>query len=126
MTAMAPATVRAEMTADDQGRFSLDVPPVESPWLGMIGTGTLWAYRPGSLVATMPVYRGALPPGLPLRLVVGPPARALFEVHDPDGKPAAGVRIEPTVLDRHNALVPDRLAALIGGRDRHRCQRPRA
>jgi hypothetical protein len=51
---------------------------------------------------------------LPLRLVVGPPARALFEVHGPAGKPLAGARIEPGALDRHFALVPDPLAALIG------------
>ena len=106
--------VRAEMHGRRRGRFSLEFPPVEGAWPGMIGTGTLWAYRPGSVVATMPVYRGALPPGLPLaaRGRVHRP-RALFEVHDPDGKPVAGARIEPQVLERDYALVPDRLAALI-------------
>jgi RNA polymerase sigma factor (sigma-70 family) len=106
--------VRAEARADDLGRFSLELPPVDAAWLGMVGSGTLWAYRPGSYVATMPVYRGALPAGLPLRMVVGPSARALFEVRDPDGKPVAGARIEPMGLERYNAHVPDRLAELIG------------
>jgi RNA polymerase sigma factor (sigma-70 family) len=106
--------IRAEMTVDDQGRFSLDIPSVASPWVGFIGTGTLWAYQPGSLVATVPIYRGALPEDLALRLVIGPPAQALFEVHDPDGKPVAGARIHPGALDRDIAMVPDPLAALIG------------
>ena len=109
------ATVKfAEMNADDRGRFSLDIPSVASPWVGMIGTGMLWAYRPGSLVATIPVYQGAIPPGLPLRLVTGPPAGAIFEVRNPDGQPVVGAKIEPRALERDWALVPDPLAALIG------------
>ncbi len=106
--------VRAELTVDDRGRFTMDIPTVASPWIGFVGTGTLWAYHPGSLVATVPIYQGALPPGLPLRLVIGPPARALFEVHDPHGKPVAGAMIEPRALDRHHAILPDPLSSLIG------------
>jgi RNA polymerase sigma factor (sigma-70 family) len=106
--------IRAETRADAEGRFSLELPPVDGSWPGTVGTGTVWAYRPGSLVATIPVYRGALPRGLPLRLAVGPSGGAHFEVHDPDGKPVAGARIEPQRLGRHNAHVPDRLAELIG------------
>ncbi len=106
--------VRATTDVDARGRFSLDIPPVEAPMPGWVGTGVLWAFRPGSLVASMPVYRGALPEGLPQRLVVGPPARARFEVRCPDGTPAVGARIEPRVLNRNNSSVPDGLAALIG------------
>jgi hypothetical protein len=106
--------IRAEALADAEGRFSLELPLVDGAWPGTVGTGTVWAYRPGSLVATIPVYRGALPRGLPLRLAVGPSGGALFEVHDPDAKPVAGAKIEPQGLGRHNAPVPDRLADLIG------------
>ncbi len=106
--------VRSETRADAHGRFSLEIPPVEVAMAGWLGTGTLWAYRPGSLVASIPIYRGALPPGLPQRLVLGPTARAVFEVRGPDGKPAVGARIEPRALNSHHASVPDDLASIIG------------
>ncbi len=106
--------VRAEAGADAQGRFSLEIAPVENVSAGWPGTGVLWAYRPGSSIASISVYRGALPPGLPQRLVVGPPARAMFEVRCPDGKPAVGAQIEPRMLCRDYGLVPDGLAPIIG------------
>jgi hypothetical protein len=106
--------VRAETTADDSGAFHRDIPPVDVPWAGLVGAGTLWAHRPGSLVAFNSVYRGALPPGLPQRLVLGPPTRARFEVFGPDGTAIAGATIEPRTLARDLAQVPDRLALLIG------------
>ena len=125
MTVIATAKFAHEMNADDRGRFSLDIPSVASPWVGMIGTGMLWAYRPGSLVATIPVYQGAIPPGLPLRLVTGPPAGAIFEVRDPDGKPVVGAKIEPQALE---ARLGPRAGSPRGphrGRDRYRRPRPR-
>ena len=109
-----PGHLRAEAVADAEGRFSLVIPPVDGPWPGLIGAGTLWAYRPGSFVATIPVYRGALRPGSALRIGVGPTAGALFEVHHPDGRPVVGAKVSPRLLDRHIAEVPDRLADLIG------------
>jgi RNA polymerase sigma factor (sigma-70 family) len=108
------AQLRAQASADPQGRFSLDFPPVIVATAGWVGTGSLWAYRPGSRVAFLPVYRGALPPGLPQRLVLGPPARAVFEVRGPDGKPVADARIEPRGLNSHYTNVPDELASIIG------------
>ena len=109
-----PGHLRAEAVADAEGRFSLVIPPVDGPWPGLIGAGTLWAYLPGSFVATIPVYRGSLLPRSTLRLGVGPTAGALFEVHHPDGRPVVGARVLPRLLDRHIAEVPDRLADLIG------------
>jgi hypothetical protein len=106
--------LRAQASADPQGWFSLDFPPVVVASPGWVGTGTLWAYRPGSRVAFLPVYRGALAPGLSQRLVLGPPARAVFEVRGPDGKPVADARIEPRRLSSHDANVPDELASIIG------------
>jgi RNA polymerase sigma factor (sigma-70 family) len=106
--------VRAETGADAQGRFSLEITPAEGVMAGFPGTGMLWAYRPGSLIAFVPVFRGALPPGLPQRLVLGPPAHTVFEVRGPDGKPVVGARIEPHSLNSHHALVPDGLASLMG------------
>jgi RNA polymerase sigma factor (sigma-70 family) len=109
------AEVRAETITNDGGQFHVEIPPVDVPWAGFVGTGTLWAYQPGTLVAWMPVYRGALPPGLPQRLALGPATRAPFEVLNPDGKTVAGAMIEPRSLTRDNTQVPDRLASIIGG-----------
>jgi hypothetical protein len=106
--------VRAETPTGDGGKFQLDISPVDIPWAGFVGTGTLWAYKPGSLVAFVPVYRGALPPGLPQRLVLGPPTRAPVEVLGPDGKAVHGAKVEPRALAQDRASVPDRLASLIG------------
>ncbi len=104
--------VIAEATADAEGRFHLEVPLAEG--IGpVVSDGVLWAYRPGSLVASLPVFRGTLPPGLPARLVVSPAARTAFEVHDPNGRPLAGARIEPRVLNRRFVSVPDGLAERI-------------
>jgi RNA polymerase sigma factor (sigma-70 family) len=107
--------VRSETRADAEGRYTLAVPTLEGIFPGGIGTGTLWAYRPGSLVALMPVHRGYLPPGLGQRLVLGPPARAAFEVRSPDGAPVVGAQVEPRSLRRRiHGYVPDGLAELIG------------
>jgi RNA polymerase sigma factor (sigma-70 family) len=106
--------IRTEVVADEDGRFSLDLPPVDGAWPGTVGTGVLWAYRPRSRVGTIPIHWGSSPRGLPQRLAIGPSCGALFEIHTPDGKPVAGARIEPQRVDRHNAHVPDRLAELIG------------
>jgi RNA polymerase sigma factor (sigma-70 family) len=106
--------VRSEILADAQGRYALEVPTVEGIFPQGIGTGTLWAYRPGSLVASMPIHRGYLPAGLPQRLVLGPPAWSVFEVRSPDGAPVVGARIEPRSLSRRiHSYVPDGLAELI-------------
>ena len=108
------ARFRARTVVANNGEFHLDVPPVDSPWAGMIGTETLWAYKFGFLVSSIPVYKGALPSDLPQRLVLGPPTRAQFQILCPDGTAVAGAMIEPRVLDRHIAQAPDRLSAMIG------------
>jgi RNA polymerase sigma factor (sigma-70 family) len=106
--------VRVGTITADTGEFHLDIPHVDVSLPGIVGTGTLWAYRPGLLVASMSVYRGALPPGLPQRLVLGLPTRAPFQVFGPDGKAVERAMIEPRVLARNSAQVPDRLASMIG------------
>lgn len=105
--------VVAETTADAEGRFHLEIPPAEKDrW--NLPSGVLWAYQPGMFVGSLPVFRGTLPPGLPARLVVGPPSQAVFEIHDPDGQPIAGARIEPRVLIRKYSVVPEGLVERIG------------
>ena len=99
---------------DAGGEFRLDIAPVDVPSARHVGTGTLWAYTPGSLVASEQIYHGALPPALSHRLVLGPPSRAPFEVYLPDAKPAVGAMIEPRSLDRDHSQIPDCLASMIG------------
>jgi RNA polymerase sigma factor (sigma-70 family) len=106
-------TVRADTFTGDGGQFNMPIPHVDVPWAGFLDTGALWVYRPGSLVASMPVYRGALPPGLPERFVLAPRTRVEFEVVGPDGKAVTDARIEPSTIDRDHAHVPDRLASII-------------
>jgi RNA polymerase sigma factor (sigma-70 family) len=112
--AYARGEIRAGTIVAKNGEFHFDVPKVDVPWAGMIGTGTLWAYKPGHLVSSTPVYKGALPSDLPQRLVLGPPTRAQFQIRRPDGTAVAGAMVEPRALARNHAEVPDRLSSMIG------------
>jgi protocatechuate 3,4-dioxygenase beta subunit len=105
--------VLVEVMPDPDGQIRLETPPVTGnrPYRQM---GMLWAYRPGALVGTLPVFQGTNPPGVPTPLTVGPPAYTPFEVRDPDGKPVAGATIEPKGVETPGAVVPERLAKLIG------------
>ena len=116
--------VAAEAVVDPKGRFQLTVSRAKDERL-RVAWGTLWAYRPGSLIGLFNVREGALPPGVPVRLVVGPPAISPFEVRGPDGRPIAGATITPRVLFRQYASVPDGLADLIAA-DTRTDQRGRA
>ncbi len=104
--------VVAQTMTDAQGRFRLEVPPPPAR-RDFLPVGALWAYRPGSLVASRPVTRETLPPDLPITLVLDPPARAKFLIRGPDGRPVAGARIQPRVLHRDFLAVPDGLAERI-------------
>jgi len=109
--------VVAEATTDAGGRFALDVPATGGGRPGP-QAGTVWAYRPGRLVGSRPISDELTPPGLPLWLALGPPARTLFEVRGPDGKPVAGATIMPRVLARDFCVVPFGLGDQIGAETR--------
>ena len=102
--------VVAQTETDRQGRFRLEVPGAPG---GGPEPGILWAYRPGSLVAARRILRETLPPDWPVAMVLDEPARAVFLVRGPDGRPVAGARIQPRVLDREFFAVPDGLAERI-------------
>ena len=56
---------------------------------------------------------GTIFPDVPVRLAIGPPAGTTFSVRGPDGKPVAGARIRPRVLNRGLLSTPDGLAERI-------------
>ena len=86
--------------------------------------GILWAYRPGSMVASRRVTRETLPPDWPVSMVLDAPARAEFLVRGPDGRPVAGARIRPRVLDRDFLCGARRPGRADRGPDGHRRPRP--
>ena len=102
---------------DPKGRFQLEVPHAREGRLD-VGWGTALGVSSGLAHHLLTVRPGALPPGLPVRLVVGPPALSRFEVRGPDGQPIAGATITPRVLNRQYASVPDGLAELIAAETR--------
>jgi hypothetical protein len=102
--------VVAQTETDAQGRFRLEVPAAPG---GGPKPGTLWAYRPGALVATRGISRETLPPDWPVSMMIDEPARAEYLVHGPDGRPVADARIQPRVLRRESFSVPDELAERI-------------
>lgn len=111
----ARAHVRSETRTGPGGEFELSVPSMDGRPPAADGVGIVWAYRPGSLIASTVLWRGSHPSGLRDRMVVGPPGRAAFRVLDPDGRPVAGARIAPTAIDRTMMLfVPEELIALLG------------
>jgi hypothetical protein len=98
---------------DAQGRFRLQVPaaPDSGP-----EPGILWAYRPGSLIASYSVDRDTVPPGWPVSMVIDAPTRAEFLVRGPDGRPVAGARIQPVALNGPPYHVPEGLGERIAER----------
>ncbi|MDR3634715.1 MAG: carboxypeptidase regulatory-like domain-containing protein [Isosphaeraceae bacterium] len=104
--------VLARATTDASGKFRLDAPAdIDDP--AAPAAAALWAVRPGLLVASRVLRPGTLPAGLPVRLVLGPPARGTFEVVGPDGKPVAGARVIPRAITRDATAAPDALGSLI-------------
>ena len=119
------AHVGAETTADDRGRFSLDLPPVDGAWPGMIGHGD--ALGPPAVVArrSIPVYRGRSAAGAgDSRPWSARRAGALFEVHDPDGQAGRGGQDRAPVAGSSRDICR---AGSPGGphRGRHGHRRPR-
>lgn len=105
--------VVARAETDAQGRFRLEVPGASG---GGPEPGVLWAYRPGSLVASYRVNRETLPPDWPVAMVLDHPARAEFLVRGPDGRPVAGARVHPRGLRGEPYSVPAGLSDQIADR----------
>ncbi len=106
--------VVAQARTDAEGRFRIDLPAAESNRSASYShADTLWAYRPGRLLASLPISRDSISPDVTVKLVLGPPSITTFIVRDPDGKPVAGAMVEPRVLFRNFQSVPDGLAGRI-------------
>ncbi len=107
--------VLAEMTTDDAGHFvflgPLDGDKKGSSKFG--GQGVIWAYRPGSLVASVVVSEPTFPAGSEARLRIEPAARTIIDIRSPEGQPIVGAHIKPRLLYRDYISAPDGLAELI-------------
>jgi RNA polymerase sigma factor (sigma-70 family) len=97
--------VTSSTRSDDQGNYRISVPRLDGDprrfWASAV-----WAYSPGRLVASRELGPLINSPDVPIRLVVGQPARTLLEVRGPDGKPIAGARISPRGLKRGYLSIP--------------------
>ena len=100
--------------ADGLGRFSLDFPP----WKCTVGISARESSgRIGRIAGRDDGGLSGIPSlGIALATRDGPPARAIFEVRGPDGKPIVGARVEPHFLNSHFGIVPDGLDSIIGAK----------
>ena len=107
--------VLARATADAEGRFRMAFPKSEVLRLMSWGSLTLWAYRPGSAFAMQGLSKFSRPSDRPIKLTIASPTVLSYKVPGPDGKPTAGVRIAPRVVQNHGVIrhslgvLPDEL-----------------
>ncbi|QDV51181.1 carboxypeptidase regulatory-like domain-containing protein [Gimesia fumaroli] len=117
-----PATVNKDFTevkADDQGRFSILVPRKVVAEDKAFFVGILWSYAPGHQIGSANVYQQLREKiGDPVALVLGPATNTAIVVKDIEGKPIAGVRVDPFHYKTSRAyeIVPEPIRLLIGGR----------
>jgi hypothetical protein len=107
-------------TADDRGQFRVTIP---GRWFDTARTVyhhvALVAYKPGHRLAALAFGKQWQPPAADARLVLGPQASAAVQVLAPDGKPAAGVRVELTAVlcDKVQTTVSEAYARELAGQD---------
>ncbi len=99
-----PNEAEARTTTDADGRFRLKVPPLGRRIVyGLF----ILAYRPGLTITGSSIYPR------PDRYVLRKPEPRTVKVEGPNGRPIAGVRIAPRVLDFFNSAaveIPESLA----------------
>lgn len=108
-----------EGKTDDSGQFELKLP---GDWLSprAVGSGwTIWAYSPGSGIATdspFDVIRGKNQREIEIKLP--PEADVGFKVLTPAGKPLAGALVQPQHYKTSVAfnLVPEEMLSSVGAR----------
>jgi hypothetical protein len=115
--------ILAQATSDEEGRFTL-VGRDRAPRQNTDMLGTIWAYKPGLGLALLDLLRDDRPDRVH-RLVVEVPAVRKITIHDAEGRPVAGLRVAPrlvqTETSRYNGVpIPDawldRLAATTDAR----------
>ena len=110
----------AQARSDEAGRFTFN------PYVSRSGqeSGTIWGFKSGLGVGVVDRLRDNQP-GRVHRLVLPTPAVRTLTILDAQGKPVAGVRIAPRMVEGENTrhpgvLVPDawldRLSVVTDGR----------
>jgi hypothetical protein len=86
----------AQVETDAEGRFTIDAPVGggDRPW-----SLTLWAHSPGTRVAIASPFNRPKDDRGPIRLALGPPARATVRVLGVAGKPVAGATVRLSRLN---------------------------
>ena len=102
----APIVLGRAMT-DERGGFRILA--VEDP--ATTDHPTVWAFRPGSLVARQPIRDGDAV--APIRLTLGAAGNAAVSVNDPDGHPIAGARVIPRRASGEPWAIPEALGDLV-------------
>lgn len=104
--------VVAETKTDALGRFHVPWPKGTTVRRAAY-EDTIWAYRPGSLLASERIPNHGPTESFEARLALGLPARTVFDIRNPDGLPIAGAKIYPRVLIHGSLSVPDELAKVL-------------
>jgi protocatechuate 3,4-dioxygenase beta subunit len=107
--------LEARASCDAAGKFSLEVP---QGWIERQSykSLTLFAWKSGQGIGAVVYAMRDLPVGQKISVQLAPPARAVLEVLDPDGKPVAGARVEPSFfrLGAEMSGAPAELRAQLG------------
>jgi beta-lactamase regulating signal transducer with metallopeptidase domain len=104
---------------DKEGRFRLAVDGARLKTTRNLNFRALWAYKPGTQLATIASRDDQRPLGFdpvrPVRLALGEPTTASFRILDPANKPVAAASVTLTGIDEGFTAPPadlvDRLAA---------------
>jgi hypothetical protein len=104
--------VIAKTNTDNDGKFHVPWPSKDGE-LPTDRWDAIWAYQPGSVVASGLIAGHQPLETSDIRLSLDTPGRTIFDVRSPDGLPIAGARIKPRGITGSFHGVPDGLAELI-------------
>jgi protocatechuate 3,4-dioxygenase beta subunit len=98
---------------DSEGRFEISVP---DRWFTRLAKGSdaaVYAWKDGMRLAVLNVPQRSIPPAESVRLVLRPAAETRLTVHDPQGRPAGGVRLRVSALALGSGQreLPDELSS---------------
>ncbi len=102
-----PNEAEARTTTDAEGRYRLKLPPLGRQ---IVNGVNVLVYRPGLAIAAAPFFRH------PEQYALRKPEPRTVRVEGLDGRPIAGVRIAPRVLDFFNSAaveIPESLAGRL-------------
>jgi hypothetical protein len=88
--------------ADAEGKFSIATPATT---VGMPTTFSLWAYAPGHRLGLLAIDTELPKPGEPVRIEIGPPAKAVVRVEPPNPSATVKGKVEVFAVHRRYASL---------------------